>query len=108
MLTVGAATSFSNGITYASESIATSTNLDSSHYLVRADTSGGSITLTLPAIASNDGRQYKIFKSSAANNLSIDPNGSENIDGNSTTLVLTSQYDHISLICNSTDGWFTF
>ena len=107
VLAVGTATTFAGGITYASSTIATNTALDSTHYLVRADTSGGNIALTLPAIASHNGRQYKIYKSAAANTLSIDPNASENIDGVSTTLLLTAQYDHITLICNSTDGWFT-
>jgi len=104
---IGAAATFAAGITYASATISASTTLDASNYLVRCDTSGGSVTLTLPAKASHDGRQYKIYKSSGLNSMIIDPNSAETIDGGSASLTFTNIHDHITLICNATDGWFT-
>lgn len=104
---IGADSIFTTGITYASSTISSNTTLDSYYFLIRADTSGSSITLTLPAVENHDGRQYKIYKSSAANSLNINTNASETIDGSSVTIVLTEQYDHIALIANAIDGWFT-
>lgn len=98
---------FTKGITHNVTTISTDTTLTDSHYFVRGDTSGGSVTLTLPAIATNVGRQYKIVKIGVANTLSIDPNASESINGSPITLILTTQYDHITLINDGIVGWFT-
>lgn len=59
----------------------------SDHYLI-ADTSGGAITLDLPALSGvNADVPYTVYKSSASNNLVFDPNSSELIDGASTKTV---------------------
>ncbi len=100
-------TKFSAGTVYNVTTIAANTTLSNVHFLVRGDTSGGSVTLTLPAVADNVGRQYKIVKVSASNTLSIDPNASETIDGSSATVDLAGINDHMTLISDGVTGWFT-
>ena len=58
--------------------------------LVLVDTSGGDVTITLPEIS--DGmvrlkREYEVVKVDAANNLYIDPTGSDTICGESSSVV---------------------
>jgi hypothetical protein len=58
-------------------------------YLV--DASGGAVTVTLPAAASTDaaaGRPVTVKNSGASNNVTLDGDASETIDG-ATTLALT-------------------
>ena len=100
-------TKFSAGVSYQVTTLAVNTTLSDEQNIVRGDTSGGSVTLTLPPVADNVGREYKIVKISASNTLSIDPNASETIDGSTATVNLTGINDHIPL---SSDGfgWFTF
>nr|QBK92750.1 MAG: hypothetical protein LCPAC401_03880 [Pithovirus LCPAC401] len=100
-------TKFSAGTVYNVTTIAANITLSNVHFFVRGDTSGGSVTLTLPAVANNAGRQYKIVKVSASNTLSIDPNASETIDGSSATVDLAGINDHITLISDGVTGWFT-
>ncbi len=69
------------------------------------DASSGSITVTLPATADSGNRVYYIVKiDGSANNVTIDGNASETING-STTKVITVQYTSLTI---STDGsnWF--
>lgn len=66
----------------------------------------GSLTVTLPSASSVDGRIYTIKKvSGTGGNITIDPNGSETIDGALTNTAISAQYQ--SLIIQS-DGanWF--
>jgi lysophospholipase L1-like esterase len=63
------------------------------------------LTVTLPAAASNAGRKYTIKKiDDTANTVVVDANASETIDG-ATTQTLTSQFDAITIQCNGT-SWF--
>jgi hypothetical protein len=54
-------------------------------------TTGSSYSITLPAASGCPGRIYVIKKMSAANTLTIDPNGAETVDG-AATLTVTTQY----------------
>lgn len=59
--------------------------------LIDVDTSGGDVTLTLPSAATP--QPYTIFsfvKTSASNNLVLDPNGSELIDGAATKTITSA------------------
>lgn len=72
------------------QSVSKSTNytVTTSDRLIYVDTSGGSVTLALPAAATPN--TYTIFsavKTSASNSLIVDPNGAELIDGASTKTV---------------------
>ncbi|WP_462255339.1 beta strand repeat-containing protein [Ferruginibacter sp.] len=65
----------------------------------------GAVTITLPAAAGCQGRLYIIKKISAAlNNVTIDPNAAETIDG-AATRALTTQYETVRIQSNGT-SWF--
>lgn len=70
---------------------------------VLCDTSGGAFTLTLPAAALSTGKKLIIKKvSSDVNDLTIDGNASETIDG-ATTTSLNGQYSFIEIICDGSN-----
>jgi len=70
--------------------------------LIYADTSSGSITLSLPAAGSVPARTvFSAVKNASGNSLILDPNGSELIDGASTKTI-TAQYSRVDII--STDA----
>lgn len=60
-------------------------------------------TLTLYAASGNSGKMLRIIKTSSdTNELTIDPNASETING-AATIKLTYQYDEVTLICDGTN-----
>lgn len=65
----------------------------------------GAMTVNLPAAAGCPGRIYVVKKISAANNVTIDGNGTETIDG-ATTKVLTTQYETARLQSDG-NAWFS-
>ncbi len=69
-----------------------------------ADASSGNITITLPAASSVDGRTYTIKKSTAANQVIVDGNGGETIDG-AATKTLSAQYAKLTIVSNG-GNWF--
>jgi hypothetical protein len=70
------------------------------------DATSAAFDVDLPAAASHDGRLYYIKKiDSSVNAVSIDPNGSELIDGSSTSYVLAAQWDSVIVQSNGT-SWF--
>lgn len=72
--------------------------------VILCDTSGGAFTLTLPAASGNSGKIYEIkyTDSGFANALTIDGDGSETIDG-STTTTLNTQNETIKIICDGSN-----
>lgn len=73
--------------------------------LLYADTSGGSVTFALPAVAGvNANTIFSFVKTSASNNMVLDPNSSEQIAG-ASTLTVTAQYERVDIY---TDGsaWY--
>ena len=76
-----------------------------SDYSIICNNTSGAITISLPAASGCAGRTYVIKKiSGALNNVVIDPNASENIDGASTR-TLTAQYESV-LIQSDGSNWF--
>lgn len=75
-------------------------------WLLVVDTSGGNVTINLPAVATaGDGFVVTIKRISAgANTLTIDPSGAETVEG-SATLSMPTQYTSVMLVSRST-GWF--
>jgi len=68
---------------------------------------GGNVTVTLPAVSDTDvaaGRVVTIFKVDAANDVIIDADGSETING-ATTVTMSSQYNYRTIFSNGTE-WF--
>lgn len=87
--------------------VSTTTNytLSSADTGVLADATGGAITITLPAAASNTDVQFFIKKiDSSGNTVTVDGNGSETIDG-ATTQVISTQYATLTVYSNGT-SWF--
>jgi hypothetical protein len=83
--------------------ITASDTVRDSDYFIRVDATAGAVTVTLPPAARWAGIALVIKKLDAANNVTIDGNGSEEIDG-ATTDVLTTQYESRTLFSNGT-GW---
>lgn len=67
------------------------------------DASGGAITVTLPAAASSTGKRLVVKRTSASNNVVLDANSSETIDG-ATTKTITTQYGFLDIVCDGA-GW---
>ncbi|MGI0012793.1 MAG: hypothetical protein ACREBU_05015 [Nitrososphaera sp.] len=72
--------------------------------LLKCDTSGGSITLQLPPVATSGGKFYFAIKTSAANTLTADPDGSELVN-NAATISVTDLHSWMLLWCDSTAWW---
>ncbi|MBL7701639.1 MAG: hypothetical protein JNM14_05285 [Ferruginibacter sp.] len=76
-----------------------------SDYTIICNNTSGGITISLPAASGAAGRVYAIKKvSGTLNNVTIDPNGSETIDGASTR-ILTLQYEAALIQCDGTN-WY--
>ena len=68
---------------------------------------GGNVTVTLPDATAGDallGRVVTIFKVDAANDVIIDGDSSQTING-ATTVTMSSQYNYRTIISNGTE-WF--
>lgn len=90
-----------------SGSVVTKTATDtllSSQNTVFANSSGGNITLTLPTAVGNDGLRMSIKRidSTIANTVTIDGNGSEEIDG-STTTTLNTENETITIVSDGSN-----
>lgn len=84
------------GILYALEptakpwrTVTAATTVLLTDFLVQADTTGGNVTVTLPAADAAPGRVFHVKKLVAANTLTIAAAGSDLIDGAATVAVTT-------------------
>lgn len=97
-----------NGFTTALDNkgatVTTSTTLDNTYDVVLVDATAAAVTITLPAAASNTGRQYYIKKIDAVNPVTIDANASETIDGQ-TDWVMHLIRSALHLYCDGTNWW---
>ena len=74
-----------------------------SDYIILVDSSGGAVTITLPAASGVPGRAYEIKKTdSSGNGVIIDANASETIDG-ALTVTTTTQYQSFSIVCDGSN-----
>lgn len=80
--------------------ITSNTTLGATHNIIICN--GASITVTLPAVSSNIGRTYTLKNINAAS-VTIDPNGSELIEGASTYNL--AQNRSVKIVCNNT-AWY--
>jgi len=72
---------------------------------VLADASGGAFTLTLPSASTVTGRVYHIKKTdSSGNAVTIDGNGAETIDGE-TSLDISFQYVSVTIVSDGSN-WY--
>jgi hypothetical protein len=84
--------------------ITADTTLDATYHTVFADTDGGDITITLPAIVQN--REYRIVNTgSSVNQAFVAPDGTDLLVGASSSFTLN---DGESLIIggDETEGWY--
>ena len=80
-------------------------NADDAARVYLCDATGGNVTMTLPAAATNAGRIYRVKKvDSSANTIIIDGNDSETIDGG-LTATLTVQYEAVDIACDGSNWW---
>lgn len=70
--------------------------------IVLADTTGGDITVDLPAAAGSDKRIVWI-KNIGSGTLTIDGSGAEEIDAETTQLL--TQYSTAQLVCDGSEWW---
>jgi len=64
----------------------------------------GTVTVTLPAVASSTGRILTIKKIGSAQTVTVDGADAETIDG-ATTVDITVQYNSITIQCDGTAWW---
>ena len=83
------------------KTIAAAATLTQEDSFIAVNTSGGAVTLTLPACASFIDKEYTIYVEDATNQVTIDGNGSETING-STTITLNEQYAFVRIKSNGT------
>lgn len=90
---------------YTPKSITSSTTLDDNYTVILANCTSGAIIITLPLAINYKGRFFYIKKIDAsANNLTIDGNGSETIDGQ-LTAVISVQYTCLTIYSDGTEWW---
>lgn len=86
-------------------SISSATTLTDVHNVILTDASGGAFTITLPAASGNDGRVYYIKESvGSTNTITIDGDGTENIDGVGNKTITTA-YGSMRVVCDGSN-WF--
>ena len=82
----------------------TTYTITTSDETVLCNAASAAFTVTLPAASGNTGVTFNISKIDAVNNVTIEGNGSETING-SLNYILTVQYESVTLQCDGT-GWF--
>ena len=81
-------------------------------HVIGVDTSTGTVEVDLPAVASVGGGRTLLVKDesgdAAANNITVDPNGSENIDGSSTSHTISTAFGSVHIYTDGSTGWFIY
>lgn len=99
--TLHATKSFAHGVA----TFTTTASLDKNQTVALCDTGSGAFTLTLPAASGCTDRLYRIKKKSGdVNVLTVDGNGAETIDGQ-TTILLATPYESIDVVSDGSN-WF--
>ena len=86
----------------AVETVTSSGSVDGTKDLILVNATSGAVTLALPAVASHTGRVIKIKKIAGANNVILDGNSTETIDGQ-TTQTITDIYQSLSIVSTGTE-----
>lgn len=72
--------------------------------VILADATSGNVVITLPPVSGNTGVHYTIKRiDGSANTVTVDGDGSETIDGETTQTLL--EHDSITVICDGTEWW---
>ena len=87
------------------QSVSTTPITGAINYHYSVDTSGGAITINLPAISgATTGQRIYIKLKTAGNDLTLTPNGSDSIDG-LTSYVLDVQHSALTLVVGAGSNW---
>lgn len=79
--------------------------LGTTTFLVLVDATSVDKVVNLPAASASTNRIISVKKTdSSAHTVTVDASGAETIDG-ATTIVLTEQWESITIVCNGT-AWF--
>lgn len=74
-----------------------------------ADSTSGNIEFDLPSAASvGNGKGFVFKKTSAANSMVIDPNGSETIDNSATSMTITRRHQVVAIYSNGAEWYIAF
>jgi hypothetical protein len=85
--------------------VSSATYTAGNEYIIHANASAAPIVITLPTASTASGRTYHIKKTdSSANTVTIDPSGTETIDGAATYVILT-QYESVMMVSDATN-WY--
>lgn len=88
-------------------STAVTTTMTNNDYDLLVLGATGAVTVNLPAVATiQPGRLYRVYKDAAAQTITIDPFGSELIDGAATT-TLASGAVHAKAMVSDGTAWYT-
>ena len=91
--------------TYSSITSASSPVTGAINYHYSADTSGGAITINLPAISGlTTGQRIYIKLKTAGNDLTLTPNGSDKID-KAANYVLSVEHSALTLVVGAGSNW---
>lgn len=103
-LVLGAAVSLeTNGLKAAITTKTGTYTATAADHTILCDATGGAFDIDLPAAASHAGRIFVIKKIDAtANQVSVDPNGTELIDGASTSFPIANQFMSIAIQSDGT------
>jgi hypothetical protein len=86
---------------------ATAVNLEITDNIVTCSGDAGAITATLPTLATSIGQQITVINNSSSETVTVKGDGTESIDGTvSQTIVLTTQHDRATLMCNGV-SWYS-
>lgn len=86
------------------KSVTANYTVENDYDVFKVDTTGGAVTITLPAAALHSGRVVNVKRmDGSANTLTVDGNAAETIDG-SATLLIPTQYESFTLLSDGT-GW---
>ena len=85
------------------EAISATDTLDDTNHTILVNAAGGVKTVNLPAASGATGKIFIIKKTdSSSNNVTIDPNASETIDG-SSTFAFNAQYRAVTIQCDGSN-----
>jgi len=95
--------SLNGSVSFAVKSVTANYTATASDRVILCDATSNSMTVSLPSASGITGRVYTIKKvDSSANTVTIDPNGTETIDG-SSTYSLSSQWDFVTIVSDGSN-----
>jgi hypothetical protein len=104
-------TSISTGVVFNRVSVTSNYTITKSNYIIGVDSTGGSVTVTLPDAGTLSSGQVFVVKDEGGdafnNNILISASGSQKIN-NTNTAVLQVPYVSIQLYCDGTSKFFIF